>query len=85
MAIKLSGSLKASDLTIFEVLFRREFVVIVSQFFVSCNGHAKIKPYRKTGDEDFSLLEYLYSHLKWEGISTKKDIPGCRGSRAKQF
>ena len=37
-------------------------------------GPAKIKYYRKTGDEDFSLLEYLYSHLKWEGISTKKDI-----------
>jgi hypothetical protein len=30
MAIKLSASLKASDLTIFEVLFRREFIVIVS-------------------------------------------------------
>ena len=30
--------------------------------------------YREMGDEDFSLLEYLYNQLKWEGLATKKDI-----------
>ena len=30
--------------------------------------------YWELGDEDFSLLEYLYSQLKWEGLATKKDI-----------
>ena len=26
------------------------------------------------GNEDFSLLECLYSQLKWEGLATKRDI-----------
>ena len=30
--------------------------------------------YREMGDEDFSLLEYLYNQLKCEGLATKKDI-----------
>jgi hypothetical protein len=30
--------------------------------------------YWELGDEDFNLLEYLYSQLKWEGLATKKDI-----------
>ena len=30
--------------------------------------------YRELGDEDFSLLEYLYNQLKWEGLATKRDI-----------
>ena len=30
--------------------------------------------YREMGDEDFSLLEYLYNQLKWEGLATKRDI-----------
>jgi hypothetical protein len=30
--------------------------------------------YREMGDEDFGMLEYLYNQLKWEGLTTKKDI-----------
>ena len=30
--------------------------------------------HREMGDEDFSLLEYLYNHLKCEGLATKRDI-----------
>ncbi len=30
--------------------------------------------YWEMGDEDFSLLEYLYDQLKYEGLATKKDI-----------
>ena len=30
--------------------------------------------YREMGDEDFSLLEYLYNQIKWEGLATKRDI-----------
>ena len=36
------------------------------------------------GDDDFSLLEYLYSQLKWEGLSPQKghsqDYRGGRGT-----
>jgi hypothetical protein len=30
--------------------------------------------YREMGNEDFSLLEYLYNQLKWEQLATKKGI-----------
>jgi hypothetical protein len=30
--------------------------------------------YRGMGDEDFSMLEYLYNQIKWEGLATKRDI-----------
>ena len=41
-----------------------------------CTGlnYSVMTLYRELGDEDFSLLEYLYSQLKWEGLATKRDI-----------
>ena len=51
-----------------------EVLGVYGDFLRLLNLNKLMTLYREMGDEDFSLLEYLYSQLKWEGLATKKDI-----------
>ena len=51
-----------------------EVLRVYSDYLRLLNLQKLMTLYRELGDEDFSLLEYLYSQLKWEGLATKKDI-----------
>ena len=62
------------DVAIALNIYTDEVLGMYSDYLRLLNLQKLMILYRELGDEEFSLLEYLYSQLKWERLNTKKDI-----------